>query len=66
MQLQKKQKQAFLLWANVIKERGLKQTWVADKAGISTPHLSNILAGRVLITNEVKERINSALGTSFE
>jgi len=52
-------------WCEVIKSRGIKQTWVADKAGISDTHLSNILAERVLLTQENVDKINAALETDF-
>lgn len=53
------------LWKEVLTERGVKQTWLADKTGISPEHISNILAGRVLLTDENKVKINEALGTEF-
>jgi len=43
----------------------LKQTWIAEQAGISAPHLSNILAERVFLTEENVENINRVLGTDF-
>lgn len=52
-------------WRKIIEDRGLKQTWVADKAGISPEHLSNILADRALLTEDTKDKINKALGTEF-
>ena len=62
----KKKKSITKQWRKVIEERGLKQTWVADRAGMSPEHLSNILADRVLLTDENKDKINSALETDFE
>ncbi len=53
------------LWKKVLEERGVKQTWVADKTGISPEHISNILADRVLLTEENREKINEVLGTDF-
>lgn len=52
-------------WLQIIEDRGLKQTWVAERSGISSPHLSNILSERVLLTKETAEKINAALGTDF-
>jgi transcriptional regulator with XRE-family HTH domain len=49
----------------VLKDRGLKQKWLADKTGISEPHLSNILAARVLLTDENRLAINNLLKTTF-
>lgn len=54
------------LWKEVLEERGVKQTWLADKTGISPEHISNILADRVLLTEENKEKINSVLGVDFK
>ena len=51
---------------NHLEERGTKQVWLADKAGISQEHISNLLAGRVLLTDEVLQKINQALGTNFQ
>lgn len=65
MAVAKKEKPIYEKWAEVIQERGLKQTWVAEKAGISPPHLSNILAGREFITPKTGASINAALGTDF-
>ncbi len=48
-----------------LKERGIKQSWLAEKTGISNPHISNIIAERVLFTQENLDKINSVLGTDF-
>lgn len=53
-------------WKDVLQDRGVKQTWLAEKTGISPEHISNILAGRVLLTEENKIKINEALGTDFQ
>lgn len=53
-------------WRENMAVRGIKQSWVAGKAGFSQEHLSNILAGRVLLTEENKEKINEVLGTDFK
>lgn len=53
------------LWKEVLEERGVKQTWVAERTGISPEHISNILADRVLLTEENREKINDVLGTDF-
>ena len=49
-----------------LNERGTKQTWLANKTGLSPEHISNILAGRVLLTDEVLQKINTTLGTDFK
>ena len=53
-------------WKEVLQERGVKQSWLAEKTDISPEHISNILAGRVLLTDENKLKINEALGTNFK
>ncbi len=52
-------------WKEVLEERGVKQTWLADRSGISPEHISNILAERVLLTPENRAKINEVLGTEF-
>ena len=42
----------------ILEERGVKQTWLANQTGISPEHISNILADRVLLTQENKDKIN--------
>lgn len=46
--------------------KGTKQLWLAEQTGISPEHISNILADRVLLTNENLDKINFALGTDFK
>ena len=53
-------------WREVMVSKGTKQVWVAEQAGISPEHLSNILADRVLITDENIKKINDVLGTAFK
>lgn len=53
-------------WREVMVSKGTKQVWVAEQAGISPEHLSNILADRVLITDENVKKINDVLGTAFK
>jgi len=52
-------------WREVMVSRGTKQTWVAEQVGISPEHFSNILADRVLITEENEKKINAVLETNF-
>ena len=49
----------------MIKERGLKQWHIADKAGLSTGHLSNVLS-RSRATMPTIEAIAYALGVKAE
>lgn len=49
-----------------LKERGIKKIWLADKAGISSGHITNILKGKRDILPDVLEKINKALGTNFK
>lgn len=62
----KKKKSPAKLWREVLEARGVKQTWLADQTDISPEHISNILAERVLCTDENRDKINEALGTDFE
>ena len=52
-------------WRKLLEERGVKQMWLATQTGISKPHISNILAGRVKLTFGNKEKINNALGVYY-
>ena len=49
-----------------LEERGTKQIWLANKTNISPEHISNILANRVLLTQDVLDKINNVLGTQFK
>lgn len=46
--------------------KGTKQRWLAEQSGISEEHISNILADRVLLTEENLTKINDVLGTGFK
>lgn len=48
-----------------LESKGTKQKWLADQTGISQEHISNILCSRVLLTEEVRAKINTALETDF-
>lgn len=48
-----------------LESKGTKQKWLADQTGISQEHISNILCSRVLLTEEVRGKINAALETDF-
>jgi plasmid maintenance system antidote protein VapI len=48
-----------------LEKNGTKQVWLADKTGISQEHISNILADRVLLTEDNLKKINEVLGTTF-
>lgn len=48
-----------------LESKGTKQKWLADQTGISQEHISNILCSRVLLTEEVRSKINKALGTDI-
>lgn len=49
-----------------LESKGTKQKWLADQTGISEEHISNILADRVLLTDDNLQKINEILGTDFE
>lgn len=45
---------------------GLKYTWLCEKVGISTGHMSNVFGGTKNLTKELLDKINNALGTNFK
>jgi plasmid maintenance system antidote protein VapI len=47
-------------------DNGTKQSWLSEKTGISQAHISNVLANRVLLTDDVLNKINEVLGTDFK
>lgn len=51
---------------NHLDSNGTKQSWLAEKTGISQAHISNVLADRVLLTEDVLNKINEVLGTDFK
>lgn len=53
------------LFREHLEMRGTKQKWLADQTGVSQEHISNILCSRVLLTDEVRQKINEALGTEY-
>lgn len=53
-------------WREVMESKGIKHIWVATQADMSPEHFSNILADRVLITEENQNKINTVLGTDFK
>ena len=52
-------------WKELLVSKGTKQSWLAEQTGISEEHISNILADRVLLTEENRKKINIVLGTDF-
>lgn len=50
----------------VLKDRGVKRIWLANKTEISTGHITNILKGKREILPDVLDKINKALGTNFK
>lgn len=52
-------------WKKLLDERGVKQAWLAKQTGLSRPHISNLLSGRVRLTFENKRKINEALGVYY-
>lgn len=65
-QVVKKQKKSTQqLWKEYLESKGTKQIWLSDQTGISPEHISNILAERVLLTDENRKKINEVLGTDF-
>lgn len=52
-------------WKDLLEFRGVKQSWLAAQTEISPEHISNILAGRVFLTEDNRVKINNALGTDY-
>lgn len=48
-----------------LRKFGIKQTWLADKLGISDGHLTLIFQKERDLTESNLEKINDALGTDF-
>jgi len=46
----------------ILEARGIKQTWLAARIGISPEHLNRVLRGHAVITMEVVAGCTSALG----
>jgi plasmid maintenance system antidote protein VapI len=49
----------------VILDRGLKQTWVSKKVGVSKYQLNHILHQRNPIPKHIRTKLNEVLGTNF-
>lgn len=64
--IKKKRKSIVQRWRETLDKRGVKQIWLADQTDLSPEHISNILAERVLLTDENRNKINKALGTDFK
>ena len=45
---------AYMELREVIKEKGIKQSWIADRLGISAPYLSLILNRKRRLTEEME------------
>jgi len=50
---------------NYLDKYGTKQSWLSTKTGVSQAHISNVLANRALLTEDVLNKINKALNTNF-
>ena len=64
-----KNKKETKLFHELVKEHlntnGTKQSWLAEKTNLSDSHISNVLANRVLLTDDVRKAINDVLGTNY-
>ena len=45
---------AYMELREIIKEKGIKQSWIADRLGISAPYLSLILNRKRSLTEEME------------
>lgn len=52
--------------SEIVEERGIKQTWLAKRAGVNTSTLSNIVNGRHLPSIEVALKIAKALNVDID
>jgi len=52
-------------FSEIIKERGLKRSWIADKIGVCPGHLTNMLCGKSVLTDKHKKAINQLLKTKY-
>lgn len=49
-----------------LRERGIKQSWLASKLGLSNSHLTLTFQKQRDLTKENLKKINSLLGTHFK
>ena len=49
---------AYMELREIIKEKGIKQSWIADRLGISAPYLSLILNRKRRLTEEMKNNFS--------
>ncbi len=49
-----------------MRSNGIKYTWLCEKVGISTGHMSNIFGGNKSLSQELLDKINKALDTDFK
>lgn len=59
------QKTTQIKFSEIIKERGLKRSWIADKIGVCPGHLTNMLCGKSTLTKKHTKAINQLLKTKF-
>lgn len=60
-----KQKPRHEQFKDAIAIRGIKQSFIAEKLGLSNSHLSNMLDGRYKIKDEYADAINDFLNTKI-
>lgn len=60
-----KKKTVNQLFKKAIRDKGMKQVFVAGKMGIGESHLSNILDGRENLLPKHIESLNEILGTKY-
>jgi len=52
-------------FAEIIKERGLKRIWVAEKIGVCPGHFTNMLCGKNTLTDKHIKALNKLLKTKI-
>lgn len=53
------------LFKEEIKKKGLKQNFISTQIGIHHTYLSSMLNGDKVLSNPVRSKLNSLLGTNF-
>lgn len=52
-------------WKKIMEKRGTKQSWLAQKLGVSNSLISAVFVGRYAISEELRAKINSILETDY-
>lgn len=50
---------------DAIRDQGRYQTWIADNLGVTKGYVSNVLNGRMPLTQTFRDRLNELLKTDI-